>query len=428
MGDLYVAMVKRRRKEKPKPKRSADGPSTNPELTSAPTSSPAASNDQGRHSGQNPPTPFWSAVRGFDNQSSDWWLDLLRWVLVACQLVTVIMTASLWQSRDFPPNLPVAWNPFPQFDLFWPIVASLVLALVVPRWGVIAHVVLLLVAIMQDQIRIQPQVVSCAILLLGTLPWRSWQTIARAHLFALWFYGGLHKLLSTRYFSDSNIISKTFETLTDGSLNHESSSVTFLHYLSPWIEIVLALMLLAVISRRWACVLAVVLHVTIFASLIVLQTNSSVWFWNIAVIAAAFALVWHWKESLFGNWKSLSWPLRIVVLWVLIAPLGYYFEWTDGYVAHCLYSNNGAEGYVVTTDGGEAKSKSIVQEVHAEINVPMPREHRLIEQYFLSCAPEDSFLLIEDKRLGAEQRGRKTRWLKRHRNGRRLVELETPAE
>jgi hypothetical protein len=54
-------------------------------------------------------------------------------------------------------------------------------------------------AVLIDQTRLQPEIVSLIFLLWGTLPDPNLKTLARAHLIALWCFAGLNKLLSPAF-------------------------------------------------------------------------------------------------------------------------------------------------------------------------------------------------------------------------------------
>ncbi len=122
-----------------------------------------------------------------------------RIVLVWCQAATVLITWPLWQVHHSPPMLPAL--PLPSFDLGVPLLLSLVVVLLSPMRGVVILSVLVLYAVLSDQTRLQPEVISLVLLLWGTLPYATAKTIARTHLVALWFWAGLNKLFSPAFHS-----------------------------------------------------------------------------------------------------------------------------------------------------------------------------------------------------------------------------------
>ena len=93
---------------------------------------------------------------------------LLRPLFVLMQGATVLITWPLWQTRSDPPLLPMfEWTP--QFDTGLLVLGTLVLTLVRPNIGVLAHIAVLSIAFIQDQTRLQPEFVSLALILLGAV-------------------------------------------------------------------------------------------------------------------------------------------------------------------------------------------------------------------------------------------------------------------
>jgi len=355
------------------------------------------------------------ALRGWRNAGSEPRLDLFRWLLVACQVTTLLLGWPLWIVRDEPPPLPAFWYVFPSFDVGYALLASLGVVLLAPRWGVLLHTLLLVFSLGMDQLRIQPQIVCCCILLWATLPSSSLQTIGRAYLVALWFYSGFHKLLSPSFYEGMWVVSRFLKDLAYATATPPGELVTTLSVLAAVTEIVLAVMVLVPRTRQAASVLAFLLHGVILGLLVQVDFNSAVWAWNVASAFAGFALVWNWRQTPVGTFKALSAPARVVVVVVLLSPLGYYGEFIDAHLSHCLYSRNKPHGYVFPPEKGDpgAFYTSISEEVLKATNSPLPPAHRLLEAYFLrsrKTSPGD-FLYIRDRRLGADLRGRSDRWL-----------------
>ena len=124
-----------------------------------------------------------------------------RTLVLACQVATLWITWPLWQVRDSPPMLPAL--SLPAFDLGWPLICSLLLVLVAPLPGMTIQTILLLYAVLIDQTRLQPEVVSLLFLLWGTMPNPTAKGFARAHLLTLWLFAGFHKLLSPAFMNDT---------------------------------------------------------------------------------------------------------------------------------------------------------------------------------------------------------------------------------
>lgn len=124
-----------------------------------------------------------------------WQVHGLRIWLVVMIGATLQLTWPLWSERSTPPWLPLA--PWPAFAHFGTMLAATAAATIFwPRAGFAAHVLVGLAAMTADQTRMQPQMFSFWLLMLGTLPFPVPQFLARCHLASLWFFSGFHKLLS----------------------------------------------------------------------------------------------------------------------------------------------------------------------------------------------------------------------------------------
>jgi len=258
--------------------------------------------------------------------------------------------------------------------------------------GVAIHTALISYAIVIDQTRLQPEIVSLVILMWGSLACGGLATIARAHLISLWFYAGLNKLLSTGYRESFQFVS------------HPRSSTRAL--LIPLTEIAIAVFICIRKTRKPAVLFAFVLHLLILAALVFKQSNSAVWPWNLALAFAAFAFFYTWRESAAESLRRSNRWVIIVSLLILISPLGFYVGVVDAYLAHNLYSKNTPVGVWHHADG---KFEGI--QTWQAFNVPFPPEPRLYEQYFNQvCGPGD-YLVISDSRYWAAWRGTSERVL-----------------
>ncbi|HYN65164.1 MAG TPA: hypothetical protein VES36_11225, partial [Candidatus Limnocylindrales bacterium] len=267
---------------------------------------------------------------------------LLRWTLVAAQAATVVLTWPLWQARTEPPNLP-ALPGLPAPDLGWLVLGTLALVLLVPRWGILVHSLVLAFAMGLDQLRIQPEFVSLALLMWATWPGSTerasdgWAVLmARSHLVALYLWAGVHKLLSADYvFSASRFWQRTVSGLGEGPAAAMAWGVAVF-------EVGLGLLVLWPAARRRAGWLAGAMHFMIFLSLSPLGRgrNEAVWPWNLALAVAAPLLITSWS----GSWRTQVRDSRPVALalaaLILLSPALYYLGRLDAYLAHCLYSVN----------------------------------------------------------------------------------------
>jgi len=352
----------------------------------------------------------------------------LRVLLALMQALAIGLTWHLWQVRTAAgdaPNLPLiesGWIQHMQFGFGWPLLLSLVLAVAWPKVGIAAHCGLLVLAIGLDQLRIQPEFVSVAILLVGTLPGEGPRRLARWHLIALWFWAGLHKLFSTGYLFDAG---PRMWTDTIGGLSREAA--VGLSLATAVFE--LGLGIAAIVPRARRCVpwLAAVLHLGVLFSLIVQQWNPAVWPWNVAVIAAAIGLFGREQETggkgretgATRPWAAWSWNVAAAV--ALLHPGLYYMGLADAYLSWCVYSSNtpdatlysaGADPRIdAAIQAGESLDPATLDDALAEatgeelpfkhygsLNVPFSPAPRLYTQYFRRVGQPGELLVIDDPR------------------------------
>ncbi len=307
---------------------------------------------------------------------------LFRLLVIGCQAVTILLTWELWQNRTLPPLLPAL--PLPPFDMAALLLISLAVMVVRPRTGLIAHTLLLAYAMLTDQTRLQPEFISLAILLWGTLNNPTAKTIARTHLIAMWTWAGVNKLLSPAFIASTGpaMMRPLFGFMPEWLIENGGIIIALT-------EIVLGLMVILPITRRPAAMLAFALHTGIFLTLAFgLKYNSAVWGWNVALAFAGFYFVWNWRESPFAVVRGAHPVLVGVIVLMLISPIGFYVGVFDAYLSYNLYSSNTADAYARISPGISMR----------ELNVPFPPEHRLYEQFFrITCEPGD-IMTIRDSR------------------------------
>jgi len=296
--------------------------------------------------------------------------------------------------------------PLPPLDLHLPLLASLALVVVAPLPGVAAHTLLLLYAVLTDQTRLQPEVVSLALLLWGTLPSPDARMFGRAHLVSLWLYAGLNKLLSPAF------LHGTAQWILAGLVHAPPPwLLANVGYLLAAAEIGTGLLALAPHTRLLAGCAALALHLGILADLSPLghDWNSAVWPWNVALALSGFALITPWREGPLTSLRQCRRATRLVVALLLLAPAGFYVGVTDAYLAHNLYTSNTASARVECPRGCRPGQQP--DDTWQAFNVPFPPEPRLFEQAFrLTCRPGDR-LTLTDPRW----------WLRLHGQGQRRL-------
>jgi hypothetical protein len=314
-----------------------------------------------------------------------------RWVVVACQGATFLITWPLWQVHKSPPMLPAL--PLPYFDMSVILLLSLAAILVKPVHGLVLHTALVIYAMLIDQTRIQPEIVSLLLLLWGTLPYTSAKAIGQAHLISLWFWAGLNKLLSPAFLSSTGpglieeLLPPTLSWIRPGG-----------GYIIAVAEFTTGLLALFPRTRTLAGIMAFGIHAGILLTLspVGRNWNEAVWPWNLALALAGLALIIPWQESLFRTLTAIASSARAVVILILLSPAGWFVGITDAYLAHHLYSS----------DVPRASSTALnTSATWGAFEVPLPPEHRLFEQYFqLTCQPGDR-LTIRDRRWWFQHQG-----------------------
>ncbi|MFN8593253.1 MAG: hypothetical protein U0031_17500 [Thermomicrobiales bacterium] len=336
--------------------------------------------------------------------ASDRRMLLFRWLAVGCQIATIIFTWPLWTNHESPPMLPAI--PLPAVEIGLPLVAASIAIVLAPRAGLITYSLLLLYAIVVDQTRLQPEVISLLILVWGTLPSMSLRAIARAHLVALWFFSGFNKLLSPAFFAQvapfllSAFVPKPSEI--QGRAFGLALATT---------EMSLGILSLIPKTRRIAAWLALALHTGILITLSPLghDHNSSVWPWNVALALAGFAYIAPWQGAPLAAWRLLPIWTRAVVVVLLLSPFGFYAGKIDAYLSHNLYSASVAQARVKCPV--ECQNKQDPLNTWYSFNVPLPPEHRLFEMYFArTCQPGDQMMIV-DPRWWFQHQGLGTQYL-----------------
>jgi len=284
-----------------------------------------------------------------------------RWraLLVAAQAATILATWPLWQSGEAgTPRLPMI--ELPAIDAGPVVLITLALTLSRPRVGVWAHAAALGLAIAADQTRLQPSVVSIALLLVATVPRHA--ALGPAHLAALWTWAGLHKLLSP-----------AFATAAAPAMFGATEAGVGL----ALVEVALGLAVLHGAARRPAALGALLLHGALAVGLLV-RGELALVPWNVVLALAGLTL-------------PAARSRRLDAL-LLVLPLGFYVGLVDPYLAHVLYT----EGVASTVRCGADACDSDVEHraTVAAFGVPLEPTPRLLRAHFeASCDRGDTLFL-----------------------------------
>jgi len=309
-------------------------------------------------------------------------LLLVSWV---CQLATIWITWPLWQLRDAPPNLSTLAIDGCSFGAL--MVASLIAVLLRPPQGVVLHWIVLIVASLFDQTRLQPQFFSLA-LLMAACVWPSLLTVTRWFLASTWLWAGLHKFLSPDWFGFAShwVVERSGIGQPDRMHLPVALSIALT-------ELVVGL--LACVRPRAAAIACVPMHLGIILMLspLALDWNASVIPWNLAMAIVGSAVMW-WAGKRSAADRSPGarrLELAVAVAWI-IAPLGFFVGWIDHGFAGVLYSDSIPRGRITRDDGTHDISG------WGELAVPFPNERRTLRMYFENVADPGDKLHISDPR------------------------------
>ncbi|MFM8985390.1 MAG: hypothetical protein ACKONH_04915 [Planctomycetia bacterium] len=319
----------------------------------------------------------------------------LRAALVAAQAATVLVTWNVWHPRSFPPLLPLV--ELPPFPAGQALLASLAVALFRPRVGVPLHAVVLAVAIVADQSRLQPHVISMATLLWATVGSPGGLVVARGSLAALWLYAGIHKLTSPAYFVTTG--PWLLAAVWPGGPQWLGSAIAMAVAVT---EVFLGCGCLVPRLRTAVAGVAAVFHVATFAVLALrLHWNSAVWPWNLALAVAGPAIVLGWRGRGLGDaWGAATRAARAVAIALFVLPAGYWLGVVDAFLAHCVYADNRPRAFVCTPFG-----RTDLDTICLRLGVVLPPAHRLYVPFFRGIGRPGEWLEVEDPRWIARVRG-----------------------
>ena len=322
-------------------------------------------------------------------------------VCILAQAITILLTWPTWQFREAPVNLPWIAST-PQFSCGILLIVTLVLALVSPRkWGVTIHLIVLGIAILMDQFRCQPQILSVTVMMVACV-WPSVRSICVWFLVTMWIWAGVHKLISPDWtgFIANWLFSKL--SINDRSLQIVLATTIALSELG--------LGLVAWIRPKLAVIGCVGLHIGIVIFLLAINWNASVLPWNLATAIVGAWLLWtantRSPDSSESNATGVSsgqrlklpaptWgKLFVVVLFVV--PAGTYFGAVRHCFAHVLYSGNLPIAVTTHHDGLE------LLDTWKTLHVPFPHEPKAYRDYFALTASVGEKLHIHDPRSGVE--------------------------
>jgi hypothetical protein len=350
-------------------------------------------------------------------------LPWFRAVVVVAIVTTVLITWPLWSPRDRPVVLPAV--DLPQLALGPALIAASLISLLVLRGGALAVTLLFAYGMATDQTRMQPEFFSLPLLLWGSQPNPDARLIARAHLISLWFFAGLHKILSPNFVGDAG------PRMVRGLLIPVPEHAVQLAVIGiAALEISTALLALIPATRVIAAWSALALHAGILLTLIPMspvtwgplhlgspspsaeQWNIAIWPWNIALACSGFALIASWRraplsergrgEAAGGRTSFPPFPRAplppslsaAAAIMLAVVPAGFYLGVVDAYPAYHLYSAGTANASIYCPAG--CRPEQDLNATWHAFNVPLPPEPRLFEATFnATCAPGDVLRITE---------------------------------
>jgi hypothetical protein len=289
-------------------------------------------------------------------------------------VASYLLTWPLWEARSDPPNL-LGVAGLRSLGFGWPLLLAALLAVGLPRVGSVAHAVLLVLAVAGDQIRVQPEFVCLAVVLVAAAWPARGLPVLRWYLVSLWLWAGLNKVLSGGWPTSG----ASFIAVSAGLPGWRGVVAVAV----PAAEIGLGA--LACWPRAWRVlrIAGPAFHLGIVLLLARAATNSAVWPWNLA-LAVAVPLVFRAPEP-------APRATRVVAAVLLLYPLGFYTGAVDAYLAHNLYSGNTVSGAVCRTHDGRDRCRYDVLSTWEALNVPLPPERRLLVDWFeRSCRPGET--------------------------------------
>jgi hypothetical protein len=331
------------------------------------------------------------------------WQTVVQQVwIVLMYAITLQLTWPLWGERTSPPLLPlVDWPPVPYFGTM--LLVTAVCILFWPRAALAANVLVGLAAMTADQTRMQPEIFSLWLLLLGTMPNPVCKFLARCHLASLWFFSGLHKLLSPAYYT--SVAPFLWEGIlpTDDWPNAAHWAVPTA-VLAAVVELSLGIAVWFPRVRRYTVPVIVLLHCSAVTILHRLDDwNTAVYPWNLALAVVGAWFIYDWRSSPREERASCGTVGFAAGIALFLSPLLFYVGLLDAYLSHCLYSANVPAAVMIPAAAGSHTYHVNGTEgpYWSSVNVPQPPAHRIFEAYFRRTAGPGDRLEVVDPRLWA---------------------------
>jgi predicted DCC family thiol-disulfide oxidoreductase YuxK len=362
----------------------------------------------------------------------------LKAVIIAVFCIGLAMSSRLWIGPRSYPVAPVsALLPSSIYPLDYLLFAALfaltavILVAVRPQRFIVAFLIIIGFFCLFDQTRWQPWVFQYGFLL-AAIALFSWDgddiegrkralNIARLIVAATYVFSGLQKV-------NFNFIDNEFPWIVEPVTNllpWARSPLRLLGAAAPFIQIGFGIGLLTRKFRWISLVLAVSMHLFIFAMFGPLghDWNDVIWPWTAAM--AIFDIVLFSGKEAF-SFRDIMWSGRrpyhaVAFMMFVILPLGSFFNLWDSFLSSALYSGNLTEATIYATDKGRDSLPAGIRAylVHTspntnvlniqrwaieDLNVtpyPETRVYKLIAKALCQQTPypEDIALLVHEQRM-----------------------------
>lgn len=283
-------------------------------------------------------------------------------------MIGILMSVKLWLTNRFFPHAPVGGffpvlpTPF-DFILLGLVLAGLAWTVFkYKRWLIIALLSVLLIILLQDQMRWQPWVFMYALMLLPFALINS-ENLKKEHqiilnclqiiLIGMYLWGGLHKLTPSFFNLTFPGILKGLFKITDEAL---LNNLAWLGFFIPIIEILVALGLIIKKTRNTAVIMGIGTHVFILAYLSPLGINHNevVYPWNIALIIMVYLAFFNYEEKIVFWPKNHRLAIGISILFACILPALNMIDKWDKYLSFKLYTGDMEDLYVLMKESDYA--------------------------------------------------------------------------
>ncbi len=284
----------------------------------------------------------------------------------------ILLSPKLWINTRFYPVIPVIHGlPRIAYPLDYILAAGMFLLLALsglapkPRKYILGCTALLFVLALLDQTRWQPWLFLYVFMFvaMGCFSWQQRDdqgqenalNICRLIIAGTYFYSGLQKM--NPRFALTGIPSML------GSLGDHLPLLHIWGWVAACVELSIGIGLLTRKYRNFAVVCGLLMHLFIlFTFSIVMNWNTVVWPWNVAMMAFLVLLFWNTGFS-FGDvlWRNSFVYQKVVLVLFAILPALSFFGWWDSDLSASLYSANLPEANIRVTPAVESQLPEYVR-------------------------------------------------------------------